>query len=284
MAPIPPTGLVGYRARRYAGVIDVDAVGAYEANQFWEAVQLGEDRRLVLDPHEFYILASKESVSVPPAYVAKMAPFDPLIGEYRVHYAGFFDRASAMPRAKRPRQGRARDAQPRHPFHPRGGQIVGRLVYDRLTDIPDQIYGQGIGSHYQAQGLKLSKHSSRARPSSFRRRARRLGAMRVAELNRALLEHGAVSTPGFGERRPHLEGGIVGKQCAGQHDRSFRALPLHHHAARGAHHVLGILVQNAPAGFGDLRHVCAHIHLGEQHERGAIVRIDSPVRSAISAA
>ena len=159
LAPIPSLGLVGYRARRYAGVVDVDAVGAYEVGQYWEAVQLGEDRRLVLDPHEFYILASKESVSVPPAYVAEMAPFDPLIGEYRVHYAGFFDAGfgyaeGKAPGAKAVLEVRSLDI----PFILEDGQIVGRLVYDRLTDIPDQIYGQGIGSHYQAQGLKLSKH------------------------------------------------------------------------------------------------------------------------------
>jgi dCTP deaminase len=159
LAPIPPSGLVGYRARRYAGVVDVDAVGAYELNQFWEAVHLDGDRRLVLDPHEFYILASKESVSVPPAYVAEMAPFDPLIGEYRVHYAGFFDPGfgyaeGKVPGAKAVLEVRSLDI----PFILEDGQIVGRLVYDKLTDVPDQIYGQGIGSHYQAQGLKLSKH------------------------------------------------------------------------------------------------------------------------------
>jgi dCTP deaminase len=159
LAPIPPSGLVGYRARRYAGVVDVDAVGAYEADHYWETVHLSGDCRLVLDPHEFYILASKESVSVPPAYVAEMAPFDPLIGEYRVHYAGFFDPGfgyaeGKAPRAKAVLEVRSLDI----PFILEDGQIVGRLVYDKLTDIPDQIYGQGIGSHYQAQGLKLSKH------------------------------------------------------------------------------------------------------------------------------
>jgi dCTP deaminase len=159
LAPLTPAGLVGYRARRYAGVIDVDAVGAYDVGQFWETVHLGSDRRLVLDPHEFYILASKESVSVPPAYVAEMAPFDPLIGEYRVHYAGFFDPGFGYaegkpPGAKAVLEVRSLDI----PFILEDGQIVGRLVYDKLTEIPDQLYGQGIGSHYQAQGLKLSKH------------------------------------------------------------------------------------------------------------------------------
>jgi dCTP deaminase len=159
LAPAHPSGIVGYRARRYAGVVDVDEIAAYELNQFWEEVRLGTDKRLVLDPHEFYILASKESVSVPPAYVAEMAPFDPLIGEYRVHYAGFFDPGfgyveGGAPAAKAVLEVRSLDI----PFILEDGQIVGRLVYDRLTDIPDQLYGERIGSHYQAQGLKLSKH------------------------------------------------------------------------------------------------------------------------------
>ncbi|WP_324352949.1 2'-deoxycytidine 5'-triphosphate deaminase [Methyloceanibacter sp.] len=159
LAPVEPGGLVGYRARRYAGVIDMDNVGAYDVDQFWEAVRLGGDKRLVLDPHEFYILASKESVSVPPEYVAEMAPFDPMIGEYRVHYAGFFDpgfgyAAGKAPGAKAVLEVRSLDI----PFIVEDGQIVGRLVYDRLTEVPETLYGQGIGSHYQAQGLKLSKH------------------------------------------------------------------------------------------------------------------------------
>ncbi|MGI8723919.1 MAG: 2'-deoxycytidine 5'-triphosphate deaminase [Methyloceanibacter sp.] len=163
LAPIPPAGIVGYRARRFAGVIDVDEIGAYGVNQFWEAVHLDGDRRLVLDPHEFYILASKESVSVPPGYVAEMAPFDPLIGEYRVHYAGFFDPGfgyteGKAPGAKAVLEVRSLDI----PFILEDGQIVGRLVYDKLTNTPDTLYGQGIGSHYQAQGLKLSKHFKQA--------------------------------------------------------------------------------------------------------------------------
>ncbi len=159
LAPVEPAGIVGYRARRYAGVIDMDNVGGYDVNQYWEAVYLGSDQRLVLDPQEFYILASKESVAVPPEFVAEMAPFDPMIGEYRVHYAGFFDPgfgyvAGKAPGAKAVLEVRSLDI----PFIVEDGQIVGRLVYDRLTEVPDTLYGQGIGSHYQAQGLKLSKH------------------------------------------------------------------------------------------------------------------------------
>ncbi|MEG6508559.1 2'-deoxycytidine 5'-triphosphate deaminase [Methyloligella sp. 2.7D] len=159
LAPPSRSKLIGYRARRYAGIVDMDRIGAYSIGQFWEEVKVEKDRRLVLDPHEFYILASKESVAVPPAYVAEMAPFDPLIGEYRVHYAGFFDPGfgyaeGAAPGAKAVLEVRSLDI----PFILEDGQIVGRLVYDKLTETPDTLYGQGIGSNYQGQGLKLSKH------------------------------------------------------------------------------------------------------------------------------
>jgi dCTP deaminase len=153
------SGLIGYKAKRFAGVVDVDAVEVHRINQFWDLIYFDLDGRLILDPNDFYILASKESVSVPPAYVAEMAPFDPLIGEYRVHYAGFFDPGfgyaeGKAPSAKAVLEVRSLDI----PFILEDGQIVGRLVFDKLTEVPDTIYGRGIGSHYQAQGLKLSKH------------------------------------------------------------------------------------------------------------------------------
>ncbi|MCJ7529099.1 MAG: 2'-deoxycytidine 5'-triphosphate deaminase [Methyloceanibacter sp.] len=153
------SSLIGYKAKRFAGVVDVDAVGVHRISQFWDLIYFDPDGRLILDPTDFYILASKESVSVPPAYVAEMAPFDPLIGEYRVHYAGFFDPGfgyaeGKAPGAKAVLEVRSLDI----PFILEDGQIVGRLVYDKLTETPDTLYGGGIGSHYQAQGLKLSKH------------------------------------------------------------------------------------------------------------------------------
>ncbi len=117
------------------------------------------DESLILDPNEFYILASKEAVQVPPDYAAEMVPFDPLVGEFRVHYAGFFDPgfgyAGAGGRGARAvLEVRSREV----PFILEHGQIVGRLVYEAMMARPDTLYGQGIGSNYQAQGLKLSKH------------------------------------------------------------------------------------------------------------------------------
>ncbi len=151
--------LIGYRAKRHTGLIDVDRRGGYDVLDFWEPMTARADHSLVLDPNEFYILASREAVQVPPGYAAEMVPFDPLVGEFRVHYAGFFDPgfgyAGAGGRGARAvLEVRSREV----PFILEHGQIVGRLVYERMLAEPERLYGQGIGSNYQAQGLKLSKH------------------------------------------------------------------------------------------------------------------------------
>ena len=85
------SGFVGYRAKRHTGVVDLARRGGYAVEEFWEPIAARPDGSLVLDPGEFYILASKEAVQVPPDYAAEMVPFDPLVGEFRAHYAGFFD-------------------------------------------------------------------------------------------------------------------------------------------------------------------------------------------------
>ena len=155
-------GLVGYRAKRHAGLIDVDNVAGYDPLDFWEPVYARPSRAIVLDPNEFYILASRESVRVPPAYAAEMVPFDPLVGEFRVHYAGFFDpgfghAAAGGEGARAVLEVRSHEV----PFLLQHGQKVGRLIYERLLELPQELYGGATGAHYQAQGLKLSKHFKR---------------------------------------------------------------------------------------------------------------------------
>ena len=152
-------GLIGYRAKRHSSVIDVDMRAACDVEDFWEPIRARGRGELILDPDEFYILASKEWVHVPPHVAAEMVPFDPLVGEFRVHYAGFFDPgfghvASGGHGARAVLEVRSREV----PFILEHGQIVGRLVYEAMAEAPRTLYGEGIGSNYQAQGLKLSKH------------------------------------------------------------------------------------------------------------------------------
>jgi dCTP deaminase len=154
--------LAGFRARRHAGVVDIDHVDGHDPRDFWEPL---EPRRngagrgeLLLDPGEFYILASKGAIEIPALEAAEMTPIDPAVGEFRVHYAGFFDPGFGTEEAKG--QGSRAVLEVRShetPFLLEDGQTVARLVYEPLTARPVRLYGED-GSHYQRQGLKLSKH------------------------------------------------------------------------------------------------------------------------------
>ena len=150
--------LVGYRAKPHTGVIDLDLIGHYPPADFWEEVRT-RDGRIILDPGAFYILVSREAVTIPPDHAAEMAPYLAMVGEFRVHYAGFFDPgfgygAAGGQGSRGVLEVRCHEA----PFVLEDGQVVGRLVYERMQAIPDRLYGSGIASNYQGQGLKLSKH------------------------------------------------------------------------------------------------------------------------------
>lgn len=154
----PGSGLVGYRAKKHSGVIDLGRVGHYDPADFWEPIHSAKDGGIILNPDDFYILATRESVTVPPDHAAEMVAYDTLVGEFRVHYAGFFDPGFGYAPeggggSRAVLEVRSHDV----PFLLEHAQIVGRLRYERLTDIPDKLYGTSIGSSYQGQGLQLAK-------------------------------------------------------------------------------------------------------------------------------
>lgn len=150
--------LVGYRAKPHTGVIDLDKIGHYDPAEYWEPIHT-RTGQIILDPGAFYILVSREAVHIPPDYAAEMAPYLAMVGEFRVHYAGFFDpgfgHANAGGTGSRGvLEVRCHEA----PFVLEHGQIVGRLVYERMEARPARLYGADLASNYQGQGLKLSKH------------------------------------------------------------------------------------------------------------------------------
>ncbi|HPE24953.1 MAG: 2'-deoxycytidine 5'-triphosphate deaminase [Rhodobacteraceae bacterium] len=150
--------LVGYRAKPHAGVIDLDRIGHYAPADFWEEVRTAEGR-IILDPGAFYILVSREAIAIPPDCAAEMAPYLAMVGEFRVHYAGFFDPGFGYDAAGgRGSRGVLEVRCHEAPFVLEDGQIVGRLIYERMVSVPERLYGSGIKSNYQGQGLKLSKH------------------------------------------------------------------------------------------------------------------------------
>ncbi len=151
--------VIGYRARRDAPVVDFSRIDFYDPMMFWEPIYRNQRQDLVLNPGEFYILASREKVRIPPEFAAEMVPYDPSVGEFRIHYAGFFDPGFGygtddIKGTRAVLEVRSHEV----PFLLEDGQYVGRLVFKRLMDTPDILYGVDIGSSYQKQGLALSKH------------------------------------------------------------------------------------------------------------------------------
>jgi dCTP deaminase len=152
--------LAGFRARRHAGVVDLDREDGHDPRDFWEPL-VPRHGELLLDPGEFYILASKEAVEIPVLQAAEMTPIDPSVGEFRVHYAGFFDPGFGTEEAGGVGSRGVLEVRSHEtPFLLEDGQTVARLVFEPLTEKPARLYGEG-GSHYQRQGLKLSKHFRR---------------------------------------------------------------------------------------------------------------------------
>jgi dCTP deaminase len=151
--------LIGWRAKKNTGRIDLDRRD-YDPLDFWEPMRFHKEASLTLVPDEFYILMTKEAIAVPPNYAAEMLPYDTRAGEFRVHYAGFFDPGfgwSAVNRKAGSSRGVLEVRSHDVPFLLEHGQTVGWLRYERMADAPETLYGQEIKSNYQGQSLKLAK-------------------------------------------------------------------------------------------------------------------------------
>jgi dCTP deaminase len=167
------SSIVGYKAKRPIPplssntIIDLGRVNWYDVKEFWEVVPASNTKSHTLEPGDFYILASRERVSVPSTYAAEMVPFDPSFGEFRVHYAGFFDPGfgfgieGEISGTKAVLEVRAHEL----PILLEDGQLVGKLIYHKMAQTPDKVYGRSIGSSYQQQGLALSKQFKRGTSS-----------------------------------------------------------------------------------------------------------------------
>ena len=148
-------GIVGWQAKRHAGLIDLDRIGHYDPAEFWQPVIPHGRSNIILDPGAFYILVSREAVSVPPSTAAEMVPYMAVAGEFRVHYAGFFDpgfghHATGGSGSRGVLEVRCHEA----PFALEHGQMVGRLIYEHMASLPDILYGRDLGSNYQGSVAK----------------------------------------------------------------------------------------------------------------------------------
>jgi dCTP deaminase len=152
-----PGALIGYRARKHTDRIDLDRIGHYDPADFWEPIRFTRHRSIILDPDEFYILVTREAVRVPPEYAAEMVAYDTAVGEFRVHYAGFFDPGFGWDVSGGTSRAVLEVRSHEVPFMLEHGQTVGWLRYERMMQKPDRLYGAGIGSTYLNQGLALGK-------------------------------------------------------------------------------------------------------------------------------
>ncbi len=155
-------GIIGFKAKNVTPAIDFAVRDCYDPDDFWDPVYAGKHKSIVLNPGDFYIFGSQERVSVPPDAAAEMVPYDPAMGEFRIHYAGFFDPGfgyggTDVKGATAVLEVRSHGV----PFLIEDGQVVGRLIYERLLAPPKKIYGTASGSSYQYQGLLLSRQFKR---------------------------------------------------------------------------------------------------------------------------
>jgi len=152
-----PEHLVGWRAKRHTDRIDLRRVGHYDAFDFWEPIYAHQGASLILDPDAFYILATREAVRVPPEYAAEMVAYDTNVGEFRVHYAGFFDPGFGHGEGAEDSRAVLEVRSHEVPFVLEHGQTIGWLRYEHMAGVPDRIYGAGLKSNYQGQRLALAK-------------------------------------------------------------------------------------------------------------------------------
>lgn len=154
-----PDSVIGYRAKKNSQVIDLSKIGHYAAQDFWEPIYRHTSDSLILEPQEFYILASKERIKVPNGYATEMVAYEGACGELRTHYAGFFDPGFGA--GDGPRKGTqvVLEVRPHDvPFLIRDGQTFFKVMYEKMLELPEHLYGASIGSSYHQQGLTLSKH------------------------------------------------------------------------------------------------------------------------------
>lgn len=151
-------GIIGYKARKNSDIIDLTRICFYQVNDFWERIQRQKNDQLILEPEEFHLLCSQEKVRIPPDYSAEMVAYDTGAGEFRVHYAGFFDPGFGygngdIPGTYAVLEVRSHDV----PYRISHSQPFCKIQYAHNVERPEVVYGVDLDSNYQRQKLSLSK-------------------------------------------------------------------------------------------------------------------------------
>ena len=146
--------ICAYKAKKNTSAINLSNLNHYKVNDFWETI-IPKNNNFIIEKDEFYILRSLENIKIEDTIAAELEPFGDNFGNFRVHYAGFFDPGFGNNKLGTPAvfELRAYDT----PFYVENKQKVARLNFYKLIERSNNTYGKKIKSNYHNQKLKLAK-------------------------------------------------------------------------------------------------------------------------------
>ena len=146
--------ITAYKAKKNTPVLIFNQKHTHKVNDFWESIK-NNNNKLTILPGDFYILKSKQKIRIPKNMAAEMIPYDTSLGDFRVHYAGFFDPGFGDPNGSfAVLEVKTNEVS----FNLEDGQNIAKLIFENLNKPTNITYGNKIDSNYQNQGLALSKH------------------------------------------------------------------------------------------------------------------------------
>ncbi|MDC0140990.1 2'-deoxycytidine 5'-triphosphate deaminase [Pelagibacteraceae bacterium] len=146
--------ICAYVAKKTSLNINFSKISFYEITKFWKPLK-PTNNSLIIEKNKFYILKSKEKIRIPSNLAGEMIPYDTGIGDFRAHYAGFFDPGFGDPEGS---YAVLEVKTNELPFILEDGQTIARIKYEKLSKKTSVVYGFSINSNYQNQKLALSKH------------------------------------------------------------------------------------------------------------------------------
>ncbi len=150
---------LGYECFGVDEPVDFSKLNFYDPGKFFKKVKREGDF-IRLKKGGFYVLSSKEAVRIPPYLACEMVPMDERSGEFRSHYAGFIDPGWGCGKEG---EGKGRsltlEVRPFEDMIVRERQVIAKIKFERMMDIPDMLYDASGKSNYSVQsGARLSKH------------------------------------------------------------------------------------------------------------------------------
>ena len=143
-----------YVAKHTAPILCYQKIRNHNVKDFWEPLK-ADNQRIMIKKNNFYILKSKEKIQIPENRAGEMIPYDTSLGDFRVHYAGFFDPGfGSISGSYAVLEVKTNEIS----FLLEDGQSIARIKYEMLNKNSKKLYGSDLNSSYQHQSLALSKH------------------------------------------------------------------------------------------------------------------------------